>query len=110
MPQITFIGIERKTVKKISGKIVKELKDIVEVPAGWFTVEYLPTEFFTDGQDNGGYPLIQVRWFGRSLEIQDEVACILTDIVKHEGYDEVEISFHLFDRRSYYANKKHFGK
>lgn len=108
MPQISFRGIERKTVKKISGKIVDELKDIVEAPADWFTVEYIPSEFFTYGQEGGGYPLIQVHWFGRSLEIQDKVAEILTDIVKSEGYNEVEISFQLFDKRSYYENANHF--
>lgn len=108
MPQIKFRGIEKKTLKKISGKIVEELKDMVEVPADWFTVEYQPTEFFTDGQEDVASVLIQVHWFGRSLEIQDKVAEILTDIVKLEGYKEVEISFHLFDKRSYYENAKHF--
>ncbi|SHJ78519.1 protein of unknown function [Dethiosulfatibacter aminovorans DSM 17477] len=108
MPQITFRGIKKETVKNISGRVVNELKDIVNAPAGWFTIEYSYTEFFVDG-DSKNYPLIQVYWFGRDLEVQDNVASVLTDILSDEGYPEVEISFHKFDKRSYYAHKKHFA-
>lgn len=110
MPQITFRGIEKEIVKKISGRVVKELKDVVNAPADWFTIEYAYTEFFANGDFGGGYPLIQVHWFGRDLEVQDKVASILTDILMGEGYAAVEISFHIFDRRSYYANKRHFAQ
>ncbi|SHJ85128.1 protein of unknown function [Dethiosulfatibacter aminovorans DSM 17477] len=110
MPQITFRGIKKETVKNISGRVVNELKDIVNAPADWFTIEYMYTEFFVDGEFSENYPLIQVHWFGRDLEVQDSVASVLTDILIDEGYPEVEISFHTFDRRSYYANKRHFAE
>lgn len=109
MPQIVFKGIEKEAVRKISGNVVKELKDIIEVPSDWFTVEYLPVTYFFNGEEVDSDPFIQVNWFDRGLEVQDKVAFALTDIVKSEGYDEVTVVFNNFDKRSYYENKEHFA-
>lgn len=108
MPQVRFRGVQVQEVRHISTDLVDRLVDIVDSPRDYFTLEYLPITFIAEGQEDPGYPLIDVYWFDRGQKVQNEVALVITEIVRGLGYEEVEIIFHHLVKEQYYANGKHY--
>ena len=108
MPQIIFKGINESAVKKISKELPHNLAVITDTQEDWFTVEYMPNRFYFNGEEASGYPIVNVNWFDRGLDMQDKVAKEITKIVQNEGYEMVDVIFNLYEKRSYYENGEHF--
>ncbi len=108
MPQIIFKGIEEKTVKKISKDLPRNLSIITNTQEDWFTIEYMPIKYYLNGEESLGYPVVNVNWFDRGLELQDKVAMEITKAVQNEGYEMVDVIFNMYEKRNYYENGEHF--
>lgn len=115
MPHIRISGMERQQVMHMSEALVDQLAEVVGCPRDHFTIELLPTEFiFDDKMDANRYPFVDVQWFDRGQQVQDEVAVIVTDAVcgqlkAEEKELDVCVRFFPLDPLRYYENGRHFG-
>ncbi len=109
MPQLLIKGISVEQVKTISKPLVQELAELCACGTDNFTLEVMNSTFVFDGEEVPGYPFIEVKWFERGLEIQNEFANLITKQVHSLGIPEVEIAFTTFRESNYYLNGKSFA-
>jgi hypothetical protein len=109
VPQLLIKGISVDQVKTISKPLVQELAELCACGTDNFTLEVMNSTFVFDGEEVPGYPFIEVKWFERGLEIQDEFANLITKQVHSLGIPEVEVAFTTFRESNYYLNGKSFA-
>jgi hypothetical protein len=109
VPQLIIRGITVEQVKTISKPLVQELATLCDCGTDNFTLEIMNSTFVFDGEEVPGYPFIEVKWFDRGGDIQDEFANIITKQVHSLGIPEVEVAFHTFRESDYYLNGKSFA-
>lgn len=102
MPQIILKGIASHEAEKLAGPIIDTVSQTVECPKDWVTVELCESKFFNAQGLTAQYPILQVWWYERPLEIQNLLAEKLSNIFLKEGYPLVQLSFHLFQEKDYY--------
>ena len=110
MPHLRFRALEPQTVQAISETLVDELQPLMACPREDFTLEYLFSTFFFDGEVSAAYPFIEVCWFNRGQEVQDQVAQIITDKVRDVLQKEVDVAvvFTALNPNEYYDNGQHY--
>lgn len=108
MPQIKIRGIDPEKICTISTKIVDGLEKVVGCPRDYFTIECISSTFIKDGKIVMGYPFVEVVWFDRDEEIQDNVAKTITSIIHNSGYKNVDVFFTILNEKLYYENGEHF--
>lgn len=101
-------GMDVHSVKGISRLLVDELTAIIGCPRDYFTIEVSVNPFIMDGQETAITPLIQVNWFDRGQNVQDEAAAAIYRHVKRAGYSHVETFFIVLEEARYYENEKHY--
>ncbi len=109
MPHLIIRGVSVDQVKTISTSLVQELADICSCGTDNFTLEMVKSTYVFDGNEVPGYPFIEVKWFERGLEVQDQFANIITKNIQALGIPEVEVSFSTFQESAYYLNGKSFA-
>ena len=109
MPQLIFKGISVNQVKKISTPLVKELADLCECETDNFSLEIPQSIFVFNDKEVQGFPFIEVKWFDRGQELQDQFAKIITNHVHSLDINEVEVAFSVFLEAAYYLNGKNFA-
>jgi len=107
MPNIIIKGMNITDVKKISKQMVDDLAMITACPREYFSIEVVESNFVSDGDIILKDPFIQVNWFDRGQQVQDQTAAAITQHIKNAGYKEVEIFFIILERNNYYENGKH---
>ncbi|PLR83560.1 DUF1904 domain-containing protein [Bacillus canaveralius] len=110
MPHLMIRGISVEQVKSISTPLVKELAELCICETDNFTLEIVKSTFVFDENEVQGYPFIEVKWFERSQDIQDQFAHLVTKHVLSLGIPEVEVAFAAFLESSYYLNGKSFAE
>ena len=108
MPQIKMRGIETDTICKFSKQLIDELAVLTKSPRDDFTLEAIHSTFIQDGKVVPGYPFVEIAWFDRGQEIQDQVAKIISRLINKVGYPSVDIMFTILDRPRYYENGEHY--
>lgn len=108
MPILTFRAVKQDEIIKISKELIDELEQLLNCPRDYFTIELRNSTFIKDGKLCSGYPIVDVAWFDRGQELQDEVAKIINKHIKEFGYETVDIIFHKLNEEAYYENGKHF--
>lgn len=108
MPQLIFKGITVEQVKTISTVLVRELAELCNCEEDNFTLEIPQSTYVFNREDVPAFPFIEVKWFERGQEIQDQFADILTKHIQSLGVPEVEVAFSVFREAAYYYNGKHF--
>jgi hypothetical protein len=109
MPHLIIRGVSIDQVKTISTSLVQELADLCSCGPDNFTLEMVKSTYVFDGNEVPGYPFIEVKWFERGLEIQDQFANIITKNIQALGIPEVEVAFSTFLESAYYLNGKSFS-
>jgi hypothetical protein len=109
MPQLIFKGITVDQVKKISSLLVQDLAILCNCDIDNFTFEIINSTFVFEQEEVPGFPFVEVKWFERGQDIQDEFAKITTKHIHSLGIAEVEIAFTVFLETAYYLNGKNFG-
>lgn len=109
MPQLIFKGISLDQVKQISTPLVSELAELCKCETDNFTLEVPQTAYVFNQQQVQGFPFIEVKWFERGQEIQDQFVNIITKHVHSLGIPELEIAFSVFLESAYYYNGKNFA-
>ncbi|WP_413584736.1 DUF1904 domain-containing protein [Bdellovibrio sp. HCB274] len=109
MPHLRFRGINQDQVAKLSQTLPNNLAATMETTEDNFSIEHIHTDFFSKGQKGGAYPFVEVLWFQRSQEIQDQSAKIITEQVKQYcPNDDVAVIFVSLTKSAYYENGSHF--
>jgi hypothetical protein len=109
MPQLIFKGISVNQVKSISSGLLSELANLCECEVDNFTLEVPQSIFLFNEKEISPFPFIEVKWFDRGQEIQDQFANIITKHIHSLDIPEVEVAFTVFLENGYYYNGKHFG-
>lgn len=109
MPHIRMRAIETEQAAKISQVLLKELSAATKAAEENFTFELIETTFFADGKKTRSYPFIEVYWFDRPQEMQDQCAKIITNRVKEiANPEDVIVVFNKLSKTDYYENGSHF--
>ncbi|AGK54058.1 hypothetical protein B1NLA3E_11530 [Bacillus sp. 1NLA3E] len=74
-----------------------------------FSLEVPQSIFIFNEIEVSSFPFIEVKWFDRGQEIQDQFANIITKHIHSLDIPEVEVAFTVFPETAYYLNGKHFG-
>lgn len=109
MPHIRMRAVRKEQVQELSSSLAKELAPAMKTSEDNFTFEFIHSQFYSAGQETSSYPFVEVLWFARSQEVQDECASIITRQLKKIGrYDDVVVVFQVLHQECYYENGIHF--
>ena len=108
MPIIKIKAIPQNAICMISKAMIDDLQKATQIPREHFTLELPTSVYILDGQIVEGPPMVEVYWFDRGQELQDQVAKLLTRHIQSAGYADVDVIFTILDRNSYYENGEHF--
>lgn len=108
MPQLKFKSIEGKKLINISKSMIDEMENIIKCPRDYFSLEVIESKFIFDGEYVNGNPTVEVAWFDRGQEVQDEVAKVITRNINSIGYENVDVIFTALCENKYYENGEHF--
>jgi hypothetical protein len=108
MPQLIFKGVTVNQVKKISTPLVQELAELCNCDTDNFTLEIIHSTFVFNQEEVPGFPFIEVKWFDRGQEVQNQFAKITTKHIHSLEIPEVEIAFTVFLESAYYLDGKNF--
>lgn len=108
MPQLILRGVDPQKILAISSEMLDDLQKIIGCPRGDLTLECLSSTFIADGQISPGYPFVEIAWFDRGQEMQDQVALAVTQALQRAGYESVDIMFTPLAKSRYYENGQHY--
>jgi len=108
MPQIKMRGVQTNTICKLSKQLIDELSVLTQSPRDDFTLEVIQSTFILDGEVVPGYPFVEIAWFDRGQEMQDQVAKAITRILNEADYPSVDIMFSILKKPCYYENGEHY--
>ncbi|MCG9583382.1 DUF1904 domain-containing protein [Vibrio tubiashii] len=110
MPHLRFRAVEPQTVQTLSKSLIDELQPHMDCPREDFTFEYIYSTFYHEGEVNQAYLFVEVLWFNRGQETQDEVATIITHQVRGMIGEDVDVAviFTALDASGYYDNGQHY--
>ncbi|WP_345197622.1 DUF1904 domain-containing protein [Kistimonas scapharcae] len=110
MPHVRIRGVQKNQVMMISTELVDSLSELVGCPRDHFTLEHIPSTFIFEGQEDAGYPFVEMHWFNRGPEVQDKVAASLTQMIRQVTSETTDIAiiFHQLIEQDYYENGEHF--
>jgi Domain of unknown function (DUF1904) len=109
MPQLIFKGFSLDQVKQMSTSMVNELAELCKCETDNFTLEIPQISFVFNQLQVQGFPFIEVKWFERGQEIQDQFTNIITKHVHSMGIPELEVAFSVFLESAYYYNGQNFA-
>lgn len=108
MPHLKVRGISPEGLCKINDPLIDELVEIIRCPKDYFEMEYIHTTAIRAGAIAEVYPFVEVAWFDRGQEVQDQVAKAITKHVHSLGIAAVDVAFTQYQRNCYYENGEHF--
>lgn len=108
MPHLTFRGLRKKELLKISGALAESLAKAIGCEKSIIALDHLKVTTVLDGEEIRGQPFVEVVWFDRGQAVRDAVAALIAEHLAPFGYDEVDVWFTAPPRDSYYTNGKHY--
>lgn len=111
MPRIIYKNISPEDVCVLSKELSRKSAEIVGCPVDWLTFECVHNYLFVDGDDQTMNTLfIEVEWFKRSQDQQDELAMYLyEELTKRYTTREITIIFKDLNKEDYYEEGKNFS-
>ncbi|MEG0771973.1 DUF1904 domain-containing protein [Clostridium sp.] len=108
MPILKFNGVESKKLCAISKELVDELENLLKCPREYFSLEVIQSSCVKDGEFVDISPRIEIAWFDRGQELQDQAAKIITRHINSLEYPNVDVVFTCLEELKYYENGEHF--
>lgn len=112
MPHFRFRAMTTEQVAQISTPLIDELYELMDCPKAHFTIEHIPSQFFFDGQAQKAYPFVELLYFDRGQQVQDEIAKRVTQLVRNilnNPTQDVAFICTKLEPAGYYDNAKHYG-
>lgn len=107
MPMLKIRGIEEREVLEISEELIDELEEIIECPRDYFTIELIKSTYVMDGKVVNAPSIVEVEWFNRGQDVQNEVAKIITKYLRNNR-ECLDVIFTNLSTNNYYENGEHF--
>lgn len=104
MPFLRFHAVDKQRLASVSKEMVDRIEAVVKCPREHIVLEVLYSDFVMDGKIVEGYPYVEVSYFERTLEVQDQVAGIICSCLKNAGYADSDVYFTYLVARNYYEN------
>lgn len=101
MPRLTTYALDLEIVQKISSDLIKETAALIGCPAEYVTLQANQDAFLREGKVVKGDPYIEICMFEREQEKEDQLALLLTDLLKRHGIAGVDIYLTHLSRRRY---------
>lgn len=112
MPHLRIRALNDSAIKALSMTLPKEMAKILNTPEDNFTVEKIPTTFYRKGEimsEAQADPMIEIFWFDRGLDIRDEAAKKVTELVRQYSDSQyIAVVFVNCPKDNYYENGVHF--
>lgn len=111
MPHLRVRGLATEQVQALSDVLIDPLSQLFACPDDHITIEAIASTFFFRGQPGGGYPMVELLWFDRGLEVQDQVANLITKAIRElcqAPQMDVAVIVSPLSQRHYYENGEHF--
>lgn len=109
MPHIRLRSMTHEQAQNLSQTAVPELARLVQSPEDHFTVELIATTHFRQGQLATAAPFVEVLWFARAQDLQNQAAELLTEKIRAlTQAEDIVVVFHELKRNAYYENGQHF--
>lgn len=109
MPHIRIRSLSSEQVQALSGKLSSELAKIIQTSEDNFTIELIQTQFYSQNEPFQSDPMVEVLWFDRGQEIQDQAARKITDILRAvAAFSFIAVVFIPLLPTNYYENGQHF--
>lgn len=109
MPHIRIRALTKEQVQTLSQTLAKELAPLMSTTEDNFSIERVETEFFANGKSVEGDPTIEVAWFDRGQDVQDQSAKLITSKVSELSKStSICIIFTALPKSAYYENGGHF--
>ncbi|QIL46705.1 DUF1904 family protein [Vagococcus coleopterorum] len=111
MPRFIFKNVEFEDVKSLSQTLSVKSAEIIDCPIDWITFEHVSNTIFLEGNDiTSSMLFLEVSWFKRSQEVQDQLATYLNSTLNKYFNEEKEITiiFHTLEEANYYEEGQNF--
>ncbi|MGL4473012.1 MAG: DUF1904 family protein, partial [Shewanella sp.] len=107
MPHFRCRAMTAEQVQALSTPLVDALGELMNSPRAHFTIEHIPASFFAEGEAIAAYPFIEVLYFDRGQQVQDEIAKTVTQLVRtamNKPEQDVAVIFTKLTPSDYYDN------
>jgi hypothetical protein len=113
MPHIRIRGVKQEAVANISRTLLHALASLCGNNEASYSLEWLPSTNYRDGQLVSSTPMVEVLWFPRDQETQQAVeACVrhalLAETRLTEKIEHLIVMFIELEPQAYYRNGQHF--
>lgn len=109
MPHIRIRAMQPDHVASLSKGLTKDLASAIKTDEDNFTFELVQTQFFSQGQAVKGTPFVEVLWFPRTADIQQQAADLITAAIKKIVNEEyITVVFLPLMPENYFENGQHF--
>lgn len=106
MPFIKFHFVDRQKLASVSKTLTDGIQEVVKCPRENIVLEVIHSDYINNGSVDQGWPFVEVTWFQRPPEVQDEVAQIIYDCLENAGYESADVHFGYLVPENYYENGK----
>ena len=90
MPQIIVKGVNSREMPKMAWNVPQNWRIYANAHSDWFVFDHINSDFYDMNGKTEHWPVVQVWWFERPQEMQDEAAKCLNNYVKAIGYRAVK--------------------
>lgn len=107
MPHFVFTGVKKNDLLVISKDITTDLSSIINLPRRSIVINLNETTNICEGEISDPPTTVDIYWFDRPQEIQDECAKSINTYLANLGYSDIEIMFHTIQPAKCYFNGQH---
>ncbi|QWL61890.1 DUF1904 family protein [Aeromonas jandaei] len=110
MPHLRFRAVSLDTLKEISAPLLADLCALTGGKPEFVTMERVESHWVRDGELESGFPFVELHWFARPQEIQDEAAGLITRHLKAALGEQTYVVVQVLpiDKSAYYSNGEHY--
>ena len=102
MPTLIFKGIKQEELQVLVKPLVDKLTEVIKCRKEILTLQWQPTVYFNTDSQIISKPSVEVHWYVRPQEMQDQTAKAIAEMVKTLGYEKVKVNFTIMDRNGSY--------
>lgn len=109
MPFFRFHFTDPDKLLPVSKEMTDRIQEAVGCPREHIVLEVVASVVLHDGKlQSDAWPFVEVDYFERPRNVQDQVAQAVAECLKKAGYPESDIHFRYLQKEDYYENGKAF--
>ncbi|WP_394205277.1 DUF1904 domain-containing protein [Shewanella waksmanii] len=110
MPHIRMRGLPEDVVAQLSHTLLNDLAVVTQLDAKAFTLDWVPITSYRGGTADHSVLQVEVLWFPKAPDIQDEVESIIRQqlLSIYRQATHVAVMFTALEPRNYYRDGNHF--